>query len=829
MPDVEPLRFPSKEGRPVQQDQADLQAVCSGRRRRCALLNSPLPCVNNAIHHIQELKMTVENWCQQSGKYPPQINQEKHLYSKTLRYHSRDSDTESVSSVELFVEGIAISAQESCPLSPQLKKINDVLGEVVCLIERLEADRQYAEEALHKEKRRKQFLENQLDSICLWKQKESAILVQKEHEACFKEIAEQKWQLKLEREKLDQAQKKLSFIEMWNRSLHEDVNFAKKHFPIVKENLDHQQGIINQIKAAQAETDEVYSITHAEFLLVDNERKQMELDTSNQARELDQVLDRISKELANKLGDLNQLKILEKGIWAEITNTERTIALKEKKSADMAQTILELMECEKTENDLILQLELKIEDEMRKNKQLKEKLIALQENMEKTRLHGEAEVSCVEEQLLSKRDAFAALRKEIMECEQNVEDDKRKIWKSVSEVKQMQEEKRQMLQKIIDNDDQWEKAKEEMNQVVEHHSNTQTKLEEQEQQTLIEEQWATKEIETLRKHLTVQMTALELLKGHCAHKNEELYRHQRKSKLANQKLQEEFEEASRATQEMETNVGKLYKCTEHFEKMQCEHKVALVQLEKEKHLQRDLLKAAQDSRAAVIKRYDKTVARITYLTKNSEEYRDASDRMDKMAESIPEVLAELESVLVAMEFKNKSAALIMSTLQSDINNCQQRAQRSMQTHTAHITARKKQMEDTKVALILALKENQRLAIEYEGLQTILMEAKLEAVSALNEKNLAHRSLHYYTQLSLLQKRMHKALVKYFKQRSLYNQAELDRCQALSQETNQKIQTAEEGLSAEIQLIAAFLQCLTDDSTTTDAAGVNKQASPGSNE
>lgn len=107
----------------VSQDQADLQAVCSGRRRTCALLNSPLPCVNKAIYHIQELKMTVEDWCQQvnwcqmwgnlikilrqiedrsknqlkscfffpfvfyqSVKYQPHIDQDKHQYNKTLRW-----------------------------------------------------------------------------------------------------------------------------------------------------------------------------------------------------------------------------------------------------------------------------------------------------------------------------------------------------------------------------------------------------------------------------------------------------------------------------------------------------------------------------------------------------------------------------------------------------------------------------------------------------------------------------------------------------------------------------------------------------------------------
>ena len=49
----------------VSVDQTDLQAVCPGRRRSCALVNSPSPCVNKAIYHIQELKRKVEIWCQQ--------------------------------------------------------------------------------------------------------------------------------------------------------------------------------------------------------------------------------------------------------------------------------------------------------------------------------------------------------------------------------------------------------------------------------------------------------------------------------------------------------------------------------------------------------------------------------------------------------------------------------------------------------------------------------------------------------------------------------------------------------------------------------------------
>ncbi|XP_030016463.1 coiled-coil domain-containing protein 178 [Sphaeramia orbicularis] len=832
MPDVEPLRFPSREGRPSQQDQADLQGVCSGRRRTCALLNSPLPCVNSAIYHIQELRMEVDNWFQQSGKYPHQIDLEKHRYAQNLRFKSRDSDSESVTSTDLAIEGIGIGARESSSLSPLLKKINDVLGEVVYLIERLEADRQYAEETLLKEKRRKKFLENKIDSIYLWKHQEHSLVVQKEHEACSRDIAELKWQLKQEREKLEQVQDKLSQTEVVNQHLQEDINIARKQIPIIKDKLDFQNSIIHQINSAQEEADKLYSKALADLQLAEEELKKMELDTKNEKESLENDLLGMKNQLAKKIEDLDQLRVVEKSVCAEIKEAEESVALSEEKCAAMINRISEMTELQKTEKDKILQLQSQIEVEMQKNKKLKAKILPLQEEIEKTKLKGEAEVSCTEELLHSARNAYAALRKENMEYEQKVEDYKTKISESVKAVKQMREERKQMLQKISDNDEQWERAKEEMTLVVAQHSATQAKLEEQEQLTFMEEQKARKVIENLRKDLTGQVTALEQLKSECQNLKEEIYQHQKSSEETNQNLQKEHEDAFSMMKTLETKLKKTKELTEKLEKIQREHRETSDNLESEKKVKYNQLKAVKDLHTTTTKRYDDTVARISELTKKCEEYQDASDKMEKTAKTLFEEVAELESVFGVVEFKNKSAALIMSTLQSDINNSLRRTQRSMQVHTAHVTARKKEMEDTKEALNNALKENKQLACMYKHLKIILIEAKQDAASALSKKNCSHESFHYFTQLSLLQKRMHKALVKYFEQRSLYSQAELDRCQALSQETDQKIKTAQEGLSEEIHLISAFLQSLTDDSTSTDDAGVNKQASPdaaGSNE
>lgn len=57
----------------------------------------------------------------------------------------------------------------------------------------------------------------------------------------------------MEREKLDQAREKLSHTEGLNQRLHKDISFAKKQVPIVKEKIDLQKDLVNEIDAKQAE------------------------------------------------------------------------------------------------------------------------------------------------------------------------------------------------------------------------------------------------------------------------------------------------------------------------------------------------------------------------------------------------------------------------------------------------------------------------------------------------------------------------------------------------------------------------------------------------
>ncbi|KAK7945525.1 hypothetical protein WMY93_001253 [Mugilogobius chulae] len=822
MPDVEPLSFPSREERrPAQPDQVDFQAACSGRRRTCALLNSPSPCVNNAIQHIQELTAKVDKWFQQPEKYHSKIDLDKHPYGQNLRFQPRDSDTDSVMSTELVIEGIGLTPRESSSSSPLHKKINDVLREVVYLIERLEADRQYAEEALLIEKKRKKFLENKFDSISLWMQQEHSFVVQKEHEACLRDITELKWQLRLEKDKLDQLQETLAQSEMKKQRLHEDINFAKEQIVIVNDNIDFQRSLINQISAEQKEADKLCLKTREELAIVEKKYNKTKHFAENERNFMKCELMSKRKHLEKRKDYLAQLLAEQKTVDAEIKEAKVSLAQTEDTCTTTCDSISVLTEVEKTYKD---------ENEhskCRRNKKeqkVTNKISSLREDIEKTRLNREEEVSCTKEQLVSTVNAFNSLRDENLESGERVEDYKTKISESKKAVKQMREGRKQMLQEIIVSDEQWERAKEELTLVTEQHCATQAKLEEQEKFTFMEEQKARKVIESLRKDLTSHITTVEKLKVQCSSIKEEKIHHQRGAEQTNLKLQRDFDEASSALKSLEASTEELKTCIKQLEDLENEHNRTLENLHQEKLVKQGQLQAAKDLHIATVKRYDSAVGRICELTKQSQGFHQASDKMEKALESMPEVIDELESVFAVVEFKNKSAASIMNTLQSDINNCLQRTQRSMEVHTAHVTARKKKMEDTQEELNISLSENKHLARTYEHLTKVLLETKQEAVSALTVKNCAQRSFLYYTELSLLQKRMHKDLEKYFKQRSLYSQAELDHCQALSRETKEKIKTTQDWLAGEIHGISAFLQSLTDDSTSMDDEPMNKQHS-----
>ncbi|XP_054888467.1 coiled-coil domain-containing protein 178 [Poeciliopsis prolifica] len=825
MQDLKPLTLPSTEGLASRQDQADLQIVCTGRRRICALLNTPSPCASSAICHIQDMKCRLKNWFQKPRISRPEVDPQN---TEIIRLQSLSLKVLETRSTDLYVEGVAITAKDY-KKSPLHVKIEDVLSEVMHLVERLEEDRQFAEEALLKEKRIRNILMTKIDGISLWKLCEHPAIIQKEHETCSRDIAELKWQLKLENQKVDEVQEKLLQAELLNRKLQEDIVFARNQIPIVKENYDRQKGVIHLLGIAQAEADDIQARTKQELLQIEMELRKMEADANEERIAHEHRHEKILHQLDDRLKELSRFKTIKKNLLTGIKKTKKAISLKEKKQTEFLNRLPEISNIEKTEEDKISHLNLEIENETKKNEQLRNKLISMQEELETNKSTWEAELTFTKEHLHSQNEALEATLKENKEYEQQIDDYKTKISKSEKDVIQMRAERKLMAQKITDNDEHWDSAKEELTEVMEQHRIIRAKLDKQESIVIKEDQDAMVLIESMRKELTHRMSTIERLKRQIAEIKFELKKHEECSQLTNEGLQKEFDESYSATQALEAKVKRMEELIEKLEKIRSEHEAALVNLKKDLKLKKDQLKAARDLHRAILQKIKDNDARCTVLMNKTKQYQKSSHEMEKDTEAIPKIIAELEKDLNVVNFKHKSAGHTMSTLESDSDTWQFRTQRLRRTSLALLKERRTLIEETKELLQVERDENERLAIEYKDLKKILLEARQESVFDLRVKNRAYKRCSYYTELSLLQKRMHKVLVKYLEQRSLRFLADLEVCQTVARKTSQKITTAQETLSKEIQLISEFLLSVRESSTTTKDTEKSNQTSPDATE
>ncbi|XP_041962522.1 coiled-coil domain-containing protein 178 isoform X3 [Alosa sapidissima] len=842
MPDVELLKYPSREGASSLQDQEDRQTVCPSRRRSCALVNTPSPCVNKAVCHIQELKGKLESWLQLvkhvlNGHITHLRSEGKHLNNNMLGLTSGDGKEDDLPK-ELCIEGIGLLGDPSNGMNTLRKEAMDILMEVAYLIDRLEADRQEAKEALLKEKQTRERLRKKMDSLTLWRQQEFPVVIQNEHEACMRDIRELNWHLIRKKGKLEQVKDKVTHTQVLHLRLNEDIDFVKKHGPLVKEKLVMETDIMNKIRAAQIEADESFAKATKNLLNFECELKKEEDDFQMQKKEFVQELAKLQLHRKEQQEKYEELKSLWVGLSEKVKNTEEAITKMDDVFKSLSQQIPELEKQEDIYNDKVMALKMEIEMEVANTDHIKKCKADLQKHISESRQAGETKVAELENHLCQRRKELMALQEESKELELEIEDYTKKIHQSEQAIKQLQVDMRRIQLKIGQNEDARTKTQTQLSQVMALHCSTKAKLEDLEHLTFTEEQSNRKVTKNLKKKIMVEMKDIAILKGKISAAKVEFNEKKERADNEMKELQSEFEKASSTTAALEIVVKELRKIysdkTEQTKNLKDE--LANLQMVKQncsnelqakRNAKLQSLNAVRELHNNVSERYEDAKSRITELRSISVEYREESDMMERTAKFLPAIIEELQSICDGIQYKHEMALTVMTSLQQDITSCENRTIDTTEAHDVHFKERRAVMQKMKADLREALKENVRLANEYRVLQKVLISAKREAVFVFDEKNRAEVSFQERKQLSLLQKRMHKAMVKYFNHRSLHSQAELAYFQSLSNANNQKITTVQEELSKAIQRLSAFLHSLTDDSTTT-GDDANKQSGPDAN-
>ncbi|XP_046704562.1 coiled-coil domain-containing protein 178 isoform X1 [Silurus meridionalis] len=806
MPDIEVLKRPSREGRDDLQDRGERQSVFSNKT--CELANTARPCVGKAMYHIEELTDKLDHWAQEVATKHHYISDRKNKTNSTLRVESTHLQT------ELCVEGVGIyyENETSCPF---WKGTGGVLLEVVSLIRRLESDRQEAKEALQEERHKAQRLKGKQDSLSLWKQQQFPVAVQLEYEACSRDITELRWHLKINNGRMQQVRGMLKQAERKNRQLLENIDFVKKQVPLVKEKLCLENRNTKQIESARSEVSEVLrKLTH-ELSKSQQELENDELQMNNERDSMTQALKNIRTQLKEQITELQQLKASWDVSSAIICETEEKSALKDKQVEAMLQQIPTLETQETELSNSVVELKAKLRSHERKLSDKYADFTNFLKQIQTTRLEGEATVCQSEEIFSRKHQELLHLRDKNKEHELEAEDYNKKICQSKKAVQQLQKDQKRILEKISENEEQRDQAKGELALHNTRHTNTKAQLEDLEHQTLVQEQSMRKETEMMKLQLISEMKLVAALKSNIASIIKEYEVTEADFERKTDEVVKEHEEASTTFAQLETEMVKLREIhtakskevedlNRKLSDVLTAHKTLSDDLEQQKHACLDRLRSANEAHKTVLVRCEHVSRRLKELRLKCEEYRKQSEEMEDALTAMPQILKELQSESDNMEYKHNLISTVMSSLQSDTVACRNRTDLSKEAHSSLLVQRQAAMQDLKTNLRKALKENSELAQEYRELQKSTMVAKREAAFTLSEKNRAEASLHNRTQLSLLQRRMHKAMLKYFKHRSIYSQAELAHFQALSNQNKQKMKALQEDLSRAIQRISAFL-------------------------
>ncbi|KAK2870343.1 hypothetical protein Q8A67_024735 [Cirrhinus molitorella] len=817
MPDIKVLKFPSSEGAFLQEQG---ESVTSSRRRSCALVNTPAPCVNKAVSHIQELKTKLENWGQQGDNAQHETAHEnKHsIIWKCVSADAKNAD--------MCIEGMGICVQDSgAVLTSFWTETADVLMEVMTLIERLELDRRDAEKSLQEEKEKAKKLSEKLASLRLWKQNEFPVEMQKEREACSADIAELTWQLKMRRDQLPQVRDRLTRTEVLNRRLKEDIDFMRKHGPLVHERLQLESEIMKQIRTAQSEATETFSDISQKLKSLQEELKKDKFRADLREGEMNKEMETIRNHQSDKQSELQQLQSQCEAFQRKIKESVEKLTLRD---GQIKALVKETHRFERQETDINEEVRaLKDEkDDKEEILMIKQKeVLQLQNQKQTSKLEGDEKVSGLDANINQMRQDVLTLRDKNKEHKLEIEDYKRKIYQSEQAVRKLLMDREHVLQKISLSEKQWKPVKAEFDQVSAVHSDTKAKLDRLERQTFLEDLKNRKEIDKMKSLIMTEMTTLDILKGNRDAEAAEYNREQTDCERVKGELEKKYEDGLSTTTQLETEVEQLRQTyTEKSETienlkaklsdMHIAHRSLSDDFEEQKKHHQECFKSVKENLSVVLLRYDELSNRTRVLDLKSKELKHESDKMEQTISTMPDIIAELQGLSNTMAFKHGTATVVMDNVHRDIASCKQRKSHHAQIHSALFAQRQAVMKDTKVHLQEALKANLKLAQEYQELQKALMIARHEAVCVFDRRNRAEAYIHDHKQLSLLQKRMHKAMLKYFKHRSVYSQAELARFQTLSNQNNQKMKALQEELSNAIQRLSEFLLSLTDDSTSS---------------
>ncbi|PNJ80905.1 CCDC178 isoform 2 [Pongo abelii] len=747
------------------------------RRHSCAVVNIPAPCVNKMISHIQDVESKIQ----------------EHLkrFETSFEEWSRTSSTKDLKedwSVATPVKEVKPGEKrdEKCPELKQ--EMATLLSEAIHLVKSLETDRADAEEALKRQRSRKNMINMKIDSWSVWKLQELPLAVQKEHEAYLSDVIELQWHLEDKANQLQHFEKQKTELEEANAKIQADIDYMNEHGPLLdsKQNQELQDlknhykkkmKVMDLHRKVNEELEEALEGCENARLKAQQIKEEMDKDIYQDEKTIEAYKREIYQ--LNSLFDHYSSSVINVNTNIEEKEEEVTEAIRETKSSKN-----ELHSLSKTLEDLR-----RVYDQLTwKQKSHENQYLEAVNNFYAAKKTWDIELSDVAKDFSAISLACTKLTEDNKKLEIDINKITEKINESIRKKSEYESEIKYLTTMKLKNDKHLKNIYKEAYRVGTLFHITKHKTDEMEDK-IAEVRRKFKGREEFLKKLTQGEVAAGMVLQKKLYSIYEVQALERKELLKNRAI-----------------------CAISLAELQ----EPLLQLEDEAERIRTLYKEHSVSKhSAIFKDLEATKSKTIIFYAKINELNKELKAKEEEKKSFDQTLEILKNKFVTMRFKREHAQTVFDHYMQEKKDCEERIFEEDQRFRVLLAVRQKTLRDTQKILADSLEENLRLAQEYQQLQTTFLKEKDNYFNIYDKQLSLDTSIRDKKQLCQLQRRMHRLWQEHFKLVVLFSQMRLANFQTDSQESIQKILAVQEESSNLMQHILGFFQTLTDGACEND--------------